>query len=97
MNREPGRKRIKLAQLITEAGFSCDPRDLYPAQGWSRSSTRIDNDSFPWEGWAKDRDGLLCHLYSYYTMTELVRRGVEIGHSRMDVPTWFQVYPKKEK
>lgn len=95
--REPGKKRIKLAKLLTEAGFACQPSDLHAAQGWERSSNRIDNDTYRWEGWGKDKQGLLCHFYSYYTMTELVRTGVELEHSRMDVPCWYQVFPRKKE
>ena len=95
--REPGKKRIKLAQLLTEDGYTTDPWDLYPITVWSRSSHRMDNDSFRWEGNCDLSNGVRVHLYSYYTMTELIRTGITVEHHKDMPPLWYEVFPKKEK
>jgi hypothetical protein len=93
--REPGKKRIKLAKLLTAAGYSCDPYDLRAQTGWYRTSSRLDNDSFRWEG-VGFRGLIEHHLYSYYTMTELIKTGVVVEHEDEDPPLWFKVYPKEK-
>jgi hypothetical protein len=88
----PGKKRIRLAELLTDAGYECLPGDLHAAEGWYRSSGSIANDDSPrWEGWTRDYK----RLYSYYTMTELIKTGVEVVRHSMEVPNWYQVIPRK--
>lgn len=78
--------RDKLAALISQQFFdqeqklvNTDGRDLFPAQGWYRTSIRAD--CYRWEGSCQwmiggSSTGLPIVLYGCDTMTEMVKCGV---------------------
>lgn len=88
-----GRTRERLAKLLCEAGYETKPWDLFPARGWLRSSSRMDNDAFRWEGSGVDNRGVPVHFYSWHTMKSLLA-GIRIS-KHPDLPLWFEVTPKE--
>lgn len=75
-------------KLERELGFT--DVILFPATGFWRTDTRAD--CYRWNGQGK-RDGALYAFDSWFTMTELTRRGVKLHLSHSDeieplVGTW---------
>lgn len=70
-----------------------DPSELYPVKGWHRTSRHILNDTYRWEGFGSLRalPGVRVSLYSFDTMTNCVRHGVNVVR---DTPTSFDVDAK---
>ena len=85
VGRAPGRVRRRLIALLEAEGFS--DVLIYAAQGRERSDPREDINR--WNGHGR-RGGLTVGLYSWFTMTECVRKG--IATQRDD--TAFEVFPR---
>lgn len=80
----PGKTRIKLAKLLSEALPDVDiqPEDLTEAKGWYRNDFRAD--CYRWECDARLRDlpGVNVCFGSYSTMTSCVRYGISVSDKR---------------
>lgn len=85
---EPGRLRWALAALLEkELGITISPYDLYPAQGWWRSSS--DSMQARWDGYGTRVDNgieVKVHVFSWDTMTKCVRWGISYFEERSGMP-----------
>lgn len=77
MKREPGRLRVKLAELLSDDVILVLPEDVYPAKGAYRTNKMLDN--YVWEAFGRSRgggSGMVWSFQSYDTMSECVKHGI---------------------
>ncbi len=90
--RSPGRIRVHLAHALETAmpHVSVDPTELYEAKGHYRTSPIV---CYRWEGLGRLRElpNVIVAMYSYSTMGDCVRRGVDCVFQNT---TSVDVYPK---
>ncbi len=91
---EPGRLKIRLAELLQAEGFEFSEYDLRDTKGYYRSSPY--SETVRWEGGGKTKDfgDLRIVILSWETMTNCVRFGIEVWHDDMDIPSVFMCGPK---
>lgn len=89
---EPGRLKIRLAELLQAEGFDISEYDLDDPKGYWRSAA----DCYRWEGTGKhpDFEKLMVIVSSWETMTQCVRYGIEIWHEDGDLANSFMCGPK---
>jgi hypothetical protein len=91
-----GRTRQQLATLLTEAGYTTEPGNLWAAQGWHRISNSCDNESLRWEGQGvRTADGIPVVFVSDDTMTSLVKSGIQVKEDET-LALRYWVSPKRE-
>ncbi len=91
--RRPGRTRIRLAQILSEhLGCAVLPEDIwdnyFPAARWV--------DAARWGANLTDRNGHAMHVYSWDTMSECVRTGIESFTLRGD-PSFREISARDSK
>lgn len=75
-SRHVGRVRVRLSEILAEHGYVVAPDDLRPQTGAWRTDCRLD--VCRWEATLTDVTGCDWLVQCWDTMTECVRRGVDI-------------------
>lgn len=87
------RVRRRLRERLRDEGFEVSLNDFRPALGGERTS--VLSDIYRWTAPAVDAKGHRCRLYSWSTMTDCARYGVEVYHEEGDSVWEWNVLDKK--
>ncbi len=86
-----GRCRERLKKMLLKLGFDVEFFAL--PQGWYRTNTRAD--VYRWEAWAthpvEGANPGRVHLYSWSTMTDCLRHGIDTKRDQRDGSATFEV------
>ena len=90
---EPGRIRIRLAEMLEAKGFTVSPYDLVAAEGDYRVH-KEHWDNARWNGYGTQPDGSRVTFFSWNIMTDCVRQGIELSQ---DEPWSYEVHAKEKR
>jgi hypothetical protein len=88
--------REKLAELLRDAGYNVEAKDISGAKGWYRIEQKYDDRTVCWEASATktgESSVLRYFVYSRATMTECARRGITLIDDG-GLPPQVEVIPK---